>query len=172
MTHCTSRHVTCQDPRAFFFPATCGVIRHVTRRNGLDPVAVGERIRALRGRTTQKMLAEALGVGTTAVMRWEGGKHAPDEENSRRLAAYFEEPLETFFAPQSRGSSRAPVGELEVILDRLLALPREDLPLIREVAGELANEIRRLSEKADRVADFLDGLATPSNGHQAGGTSG
>jgi transcriptional regulator with XRE-family HTH domain len=144
----------------------------VTQRNALDPRLVGSRIRDLRGKTTQKDLAAALNVGTSAVMRWEGGKHAPDYDNAVKLAGYFDRELEFFYEPQARWASEAPVGELEAILDRLLVLTPAQQAALAPEAERLADAIRALSLKADRVADLLEALTAPHNGHELPGTSG
>ena len=52
---------------------------------------MGEMIRTLRRKTgkTQETLAEALGMSTQAVSRWESGGGYPDVEMIPRIANYF-----------------------------------------------------------------------------------
>lgn len=129
-------------------------------------------------RVSQRELARRLagpdasaGVVSTKrrqVSRWCSGKGMSEDSAYAIAEALGVEPRR-FYSPRVTGQ---PVGELEAILDRLLALRPDQMDLLRGEAAELAGAIRRLSEKADLVADRLDALAAPGNGHQADGTSG
>lgn len=90
----------------------------------------GQLIRAdrLARRLTQREVAEAVGVKSTTVMRWESGQHAPDEDHAESLAAYFGEPVERYFTPpadwQETQADRVARLELEVrdLRERIAAL--------------------------------------------------
>lgn len=178
-TYDMSRDVPCQVPRHLLFPALCGTLRPVTSQD--DPRSIRSQLIAARkaaGRMSQKELAEKVGVDERTVKRWEASDerkgHIPDEERVQLLLDVLPlDPSEfTQAVERRRPANRAPVGELEAILDRLLSLRPDQVDLLRGEAAELAGAIRRLSEKADLVADRLDALAAPGNGHQADGTSG
>lgn len=51
----------------------------------LDKTGIGERIRALRGDSTQKEFASRVGVGRTSVVRYEAGERTPDAEFIAKL---------------------------------------------------------------------------------------
>jgi transcriptional regulator with XRE-family HTH domain len=104
------------------------------------------------------------------INRWANGSVSMSEASAYEVAEALGVEPRLFYKP--RVSKGVPVGELETILDRLLSLTPEQQELLRTEAALLADAIRRLSEKAVLVADHLDGLATPHNGHRAGGTSG
>lgn len=117
-------------------------------------------------------LAAAIGTTRQVVIGWRTGRHEPQKASREKLAQAEGVPAGEWHALARRSVTQAPVGELEAILERLLALSPQEQDLLRPAAAELANAIRQLSEKADQVADRLDALATPGNGHQSEGTSG
>lgn len=117
-------------------------------------------------------LAAAIGTTRQVVIGWRTGRHEPRAASREKLARAEGVPAGDWHALAAPRSRRTPVGDLEVVLDRLLALRPDQLDLLRPEAAELADAIRDLSEKADRVAERLDGLATSGNGHELGGSSG
>ena len=60
---------------------------------------MGEMIRTLRRKAgkTQEALAEALGMSTQAVSRWESGGGYPDVEMIPRIANYFHVSIDELF---------------------------------------------------------------------------
>lgn len=61
---------------------------------------VGARIRELRGKLSQEMLAAELGVATNTISRWETGIYRPGIEDLDRLARFFKVSILTFFPPE------------------------------------------------------------------------
>lgn len=66
----------------------------------MDPIAIGKRIRALRGAESQQTLAHKLGVSKSALAMYERGERIPRDEVKMRIAQHFNVSLEAvFFAP-------------------------------------------------------------------------
>lgn len=60
----------------------------------LDPVAIGGRIREVRGAATQAQFATRLGVGRVSVARYETGERTPDAEFIAKInSAYGVDPM-------------------------------------------------------------------------------
>lgn len=68
---------------------------------------LGMQIRNLRKQDniTQSDLANALGVGKSAVSMWENGQRDPDFETLESIADYFNVPISTFFPGSDASSS-------------------------------------------------------------------
>ena len=58
---------------------------------------IGHKIRQLRGKLSQEVLAESLGVAANTVSRWETGTYKPTPEDLDKLARHFSVPITIFF---------------------------------------------------------------------------
>ena len=65
----------------------------------MDRIAVGQRLRNLRGDKTLDEVAKALGVTSMAVSLWERGERIPNDDIKIKIAAYYKSSVtEIFFA--------------------------------------------------------------------------
>jgi transcriptional regulator with XRE-family HTH domain len=65
----------------------------------LDRVAVGQRLRNLRGDKTLDEVAKALGVTSMAVSLWERGERIPNDDIKIKIAAFYKTSVtDIFFA--------------------------------------------------------------------------
>jgi len=55
----------------------------------LDRIAVGQRLRTLRGDKTLDEVATALGVTSMAVSLWERGERIPSDDMKIKIAAFY-----------------------------------------------------------------------------------
>ena len=55
----------------------------------MDRVAVGQRLRKLRGDKTLDEVAKALGVTSMAVSLWERGERIPSDDIKIKIAAFY-----------------------------------------------------------------------------------
>lgn len=63
----------------------------------MDKVKVGARLRALRGNTTQEVVAKAVGIGRSALNMYELGQRTPRDEVKIKLAIYYNKSVEELF---------------------------------------------------------------------------
>lgn len=65
----------------------------------MDRIAVGQRLRNLRGNKTLDEVAKALGVTSMAVSLWERGERVPNDDIKIKIAAYYKSSVtDIFFA--------------------------------------------------------------------------
>ena len=55
----------------------------------MDAVAIGDRLRRLRGSRSQKEVADALGVTAMAISLYETGQRIPSDEMKLKIANYY-----------------------------------------------------------------------------------
>lgn len=68
----------------------------------MDAKQIGEKLIRLRGDRTQKEVAEALGISTSALSMYENGERIPRDNIKIRIASLYECPIyEIFFAQQT-----------------------------------------------------------------------
>ena len=63
----------------------------------MDRLAVGRRLRELRGDKTLDEVAKALGVTSMAVSLWERGERMPSDDIKIKIAAYYETSVTAIF---------------------------------------------------------------------------
>jgi phage repressor protein C with HTH and peptisase S24 domain len=85
-----------------------GLIDLSERSLYVHKMALGNRIRAVRGQRTQRAFAEALGVSVQAVSQWETGKTAPTHENLAAMAQRFRAELDWLIRGEEE--DRLPAG--------------------------------------------------------------
>lgn len=66
----------------------------------IDPVAIGQRLRELRGERLQQEVADEVGVTKMAISAYENGERVPRDEIKIRLASYYGKSVETIFFNQ------------------------------------------------------------------------
>lgn len=66
----------------------------------MDPIRIGTKIRALRGKESQQSLAGKLKISKSALAMYERGERIPRDEVKMRIAQHFNASLEEiFFTP-------------------------------------------------------------------------
>ncbi len=80
-------------------------------------MTLGEKIEAQRKRRglSQEALAGAMGVSRQAVSKWESDQSAPDLDNLRRLAGFFQVSADDLLDPEADVSGDAPAAAEEEI---------------------------------------------------------
>lgn len=63
----------------------------------MDRLAVGRRLRELRGEKTLDEVAKALGVTSMAVSLWERGERIPNDDIKIKIAAYYNTSVTAIF---------------------------------------------------------------------------
>lgn len=63
----------------------------------MDQVAVGKRIRSLRGSDSQQVLADKLKISKSALAMYERGERIPRDEVKVRIAKHFNASIESIF---------------------------------------------------------------------------
>ena len=63
----------------------------------MNPVAIGKRIRELRGTESQQSLANKLRISKSALAMYERGKRIPRDEVKVRISRHFNVSLESIF---------------------------------------------------------------------------
>lgn len=63
----------------------------------MDRIAVGQRLRNLRGDKTLDEVAKALGVTSMAVSLWERGERIPNDDIKIKIAAYYKSSVTDIF---------------------------------------------------------------------------
>lgn len=58
---------------------------------------ISSQIKKLRGDMSQEAMAQALGIATNTLSRWETGKYKPTAEDLDNMARVFKVPISTFF---------------------------------------------------------------------------
>ena len=66
----------------------------------MDKVALGNRIRALRGTKKPEEVANAVGISISALSMYETGHRVPRDNIKIALAKYFSVPVGDLFYPQ------------------------------------------------------------------------
>lgn len=83
---------------------------------GVDPSAIGARIREVRGQATQQDIASLLGVGRVSVARYETGERTPDAVFIARFSVAFDvHPLWLLLGRESGQKGRA-LNAAEIVL--------------------------------------------------------
>lgn len=96
---------------------------------------VGRRIRELRmsygdGETSQEALANALGVASNTISRWETATNRPDLADLDKLARFFGVSILAFFPPDDAPKS----DEVSALLRAARQLSKEDVEELRRYA--------------------------------------
>lgn len=63
-------------------------------------MSVGKKLKALRGKKTQKQVADEIGITKSALAMYEQDKRVPRDEVKVRIAAYYNEPVGSLFYGQ------------------------------------------------------------------------
>lgn len=63
----------------------------------MDKVAIGAKLRSLRGKTTQKEVAESIGVLPSSYSMYENGQRTPSDETKLKLAKYYGTTVQAIF---------------------------------------------------------------------------
>lgn len=67
----------------------------------MNPIAIGQRLRALRGEKTQESVATDLGISVSAWTMYECGVRVPRDDLKVKIARYFNKTVgEIFFAEE------------------------------------------------------------------------
>lgn len=130
-----SRDVPCQAPRLFLFPATCGNIRHVTKRAeliaSLKEMSLRERVDwAVHefAEGNQTAFAKQLNVKREQVNRWANGKLGLDAVTAAKFERLTQTPLDLWLPPPGEWAEER----------------------IRQIQGDV-REIRRLLEEREET---------------------
>lgn len=118
---------------------------------------VGKRIRALRdaydgGRgLSQEKLADAIGVTTNTISRWETATYHPDLVDLDKLAKFFGVSILTFLPDKKETRENEPLSGL--------------IEMARDLPPEEVEEVRRFAEFR-RAARRSEGPARPRRGRR------
>jgi len=63
----------------------------------MDSKAIGQKLRALRGTSDAKSVAEALEISTSALFMYERSERIPRDQVKKRIANYFGKSVEEIF---------------------------------------------------------------------------
>ena len=63
----------------------------------VDPIKIGRKLIALRGKLTQEKVASDCGISTSALAMYELGRRVPRDEIKVVLARYFNTTVEALF---------------------------------------------------------------------------
>ena len=63
----------------------------------MNAIAIGEKLKALRGEKTQKEVGDALGITSMAVSQYERGERIPRDELKIQIAKYFGQTVDSIF---------------------------------------------------------------------------
>lgn len=66
----------------------------------MNPITIGNRLRALRGEKTIKEVADDVSVSVSALTMYELGNRIPRDEIKIRLANYYNQSVESIFLPR------------------------------------------------------------------------
>lgn len=67
---------------------------------GIDRIAIGQRLRGLRGEKPIQKVAEDLGVSVSAISMWENGERLPKDDMKITLASYYGTSVQALFYAQ------------------------------------------------------------------------
>ena len=101
---------------------------------------VGKQIRALRdaydgGRgLSQEKLADAIGVTTNTISRWETATYHPDLKDLDKLAKFFRVSILTFLPEKKAPEATTENEALSGLLETARELPPEDVEEVRRFA--------------------------------------
>lgn len=121
---------------------------------------LGNKIREFRRRDsrTQETLAEALGVTSQAVSRWESGNSYPDMEIIPSIANYFGISIDELFGYNSNREKK--IDEIIAKIDEFCIKSRGDdgwvdecLSILRESLSEFPQDERLLIKLADTLSE-------------------
>lgn len=63
----------------------------------MDKVAIGKKLRELRGETSQKVVSSAVGVLQSTYCMYETGQRVPSDEVKKKIAEYFNTTVQDIF---------------------------------------------------------------------------
>jgi len=63
----------------------------------MDKVALGKKLRSLRGDTPQKTVADGVGVLQSTYSMYESGQRVPSDDVKERIAVYFNDTVQNIF---------------------------------------------------------------------------
>lgn len=63
----------------------------------MDAVAIGERLKELRGSRSQAEVANALDISISALSMYENGERIPRDNVKIRIANYYKKPIHKIF---------------------------------------------------------------------------
>ena len=121
---------------------------------------LGDKIRELRHKEgrTQEALADALGITSQAVSRWESGGSYPDLEMIPAIANYFGITIDELFGYQADRDRK--IGNIIAQIDAYCILGRSDdtwidecLGILREALAEFPQNEKLLLKLADTLAE-------------------
>lgn len=72
----------------------------MTQKIGIDRIAIGQRLRNLRGDKPIQKVAEDLGVSVSAISMWENGERLPKDDKKIALASYYGTSVQALFYAQ------------------------------------------------------------------------
>ena len=67
------------------------------QKMGIDRIAIGQRLRSLRGEKPIQKVAEDLGVSVAAISMWENGERLPKDDMKISLASYYGTSVQALF---------------------------------------------------------------------------
>ncbi len=68
----------------------------------MDAKLIGKKLVRLRGKRTQKEVADCLGISTSALSMYENGERVPRDNIKIRIADFYNEPIyNIFFDPNA-----------------------------------------------------------------------
>lgn len=91
---------------------------------------IGDRIRELRGKTTQEQLAKEIGVTPNTLSRWETAVYRPSPAELDQLARYLKVGIWAFFP----SAEQPPAEAQRALLSATGDLPAEDLDELQRYA--------------------------------------
>lgn len=91
---------------------------------------IGNRIRELRGKTTQEQLANEISVTPNTLSRWETAVYKPSPAELDQLARYFKVGIWAFFP----SAEQPPAEAQRALLSATGDLPAEDLDELKRYA--------------------------------------
>ena len=111
--------------------------------NNWDPLALGARIRHLRGNMSQTAFAELLGIRQEEISRFESGARVPSVELLVRLSGIHKVTLDWLVMGGSSGGEGTvrdedtSLPQEKKLLDRFRQLGRRDRTLVLSIADRL-----------------------------------
>ena len=63
----------------------------------MNPLVIGTRLVALRGKRPQELVAEAVGISVSALSMYEQGNRVPRDETKIKLAEYYGISVQSLF---------------------------------------------------------------------------
>ncbi len=128
---------------------------------------VAQRIRDLRGRTPQPVIADRVGISLRGYQEWEGARSTPSWDNLEKLATYHRVTPDWILYGSEEAAPAAPAepasSEVQEIRADVAAL-REDVAQITELLTQLLDplaDLLRAQEEAIHTASGTGSSRAP-----------